>query len=109
MISLPIIDANDFIFEADLEGQTYFIRMSWNSEGEFWVLSLEDYNQNILLAGIRVVPDTPLLAMFRHVAVPPGEIWAVLMDDTRGDFLRSDFVDGTAALIYVEQGEDVTV
>jgi hypothetical protein len=109
MISLPVLDANDSILEVDLEGDTYFLRMSWNSEGEFWVMSLEDYANNTLLAGVRVVPDVALLQMFHHLPVPPGEFWAVLMDDTRQDFLRTDFADGTAALIYVEAGEDVTV
>jgi len=109
MISLPVLDANDSILEVDLEGNTYFLRMSWNSEGEFWVLSIEDYDNNTILAGVRVVPDTPLLGMFHHLMVPPGELWAVLMDDTRQDFLRTDFSDGSAALIYVEEGEDVTV
>lgn len=101
MITIPVIDANDSLIEAELDGEVFFIRMSWNSEGEFWVLGLEDYAQNEILAGVRVVPNTPLLAMFRHLALPKGELYAVLMDDTRSDFLRSDFVTEMAGLIYV--------
>lgn len=101
MISIPVIDANDSVIEVEMDDAVYFVRMSWNSEAEFWVLGLEDYAQNEILAGIRIVPDTPLLAMFRHLAVPPGEIYAVLLDETRSDLLRTDFVDGSAGLIYV--------
>ena len=109
MIDIPILDANDSIVEVDFEGDAYFVRMSWNSEGEFWAMTLEDYAHNVLVAGVLVVPDTPLLGMFRHLGTPPGEVWAVLMDDTRQTIGRQDFVLGDAALVYIEEDEDVTV
>jgi hypothetical protein len=102
MIRIPVLDANDSLLEIELEGDVFFLRMSWNSEGEFWVLSLEDYAYNIIVAGVRVVPNVPLLEMFRHLALPSGEIYAVLLDATRQDLLRTDFADGSAELIYVE-------
>lgn len=106
MITIPVLDANDSLLEIALEGNTYFLRMSWNSEGEFWVLGLEDYAHNLIIAGIRVVADTPLLSMWRHLPVPPGELVVLLMDDTRQDIRRTDFADGSAALIYTEESED---
>lgn len=109
MIKIPVIDANDSIVEVEFEGQTYFVRMSWNSEGEIWVMTMEDYTHTVLVAGVVVVPGAPLLEMFRHLGVPPGEIWAVLLDDTRETIDRDDFTTGDAALIYVEEDEDVTV
>lgn len=109
MIKIPVIDANDSIIEVELEGQTYFVRMSWNSEGEIWVLTMEDYAHTVLVAGVVVVPGVSLLDMFRHLGVPPGELWAVLMDDTRATIGRTDFATEDAALIYVEEDEDVTV
>lgn len=102
MIRIPVLDVNDSLLEIELEGDVFFLRMSWNSEGEFWVLALEDYARNIILAGIRVVPNVPLLSMFRHLALPLGEIYAVLLDSTRQDFLRTDFADSSAELIYIE-------
>lgn len=107
MIEIPVIDANDSLTEVELEGNTYFLRMSWNSEGEFWVMAIEDYTNSTILAGVRVVPDVPLLAMLHHLAVPRGEFWAILMDETRQDFTRDDFTAGTGALVYVEEDEDV--
>lgn len=109
MLNIPVLDANDSILEADFEGVSYFVRMSWNSEGEFWTLTLEDYAHNVIVAGVAVVPDTPLLAMFRHLGTPAGEIWAVLLNETRQTIGRSDFVTGDAALVYIEEGEDVAV
>lgn len=109
MIALPVLDANDSLLEVELDGEVYFLRMSWNSEGEFWVMALEDYARNTIVAGVRVVADVALLPMFRHLAVPPGELYALLLDDTRSDIARGDFVSGTAALIYVDEGEDVAI
>lgn len=107
MITIPVLDANDSLLEIALEANPYFVRMSWNSEGEFWVLGLEDYAHNLIIAGIRVVPDTLLLPMWRHLPVPPGELAVLLMDDTRQDIRRTDFADGSAVLVYSEEGEDV--
>lgn len=109
MIRIPVLDVNDSLSEVQLEDETYFLRMSWNSEGELWVLSLEDYTHNVIVAGMVVVADSPLLAMFRHLGVPRGEIYAVLMDDTRQVLRREDFATGDAVLVYVEEDEDVTV
>lgn len=109
MIRLPVIDANDQLLEAELDGQVFFLRLSWNSEGEFWSLGLSDFERTVVLSGIRIVPDVNLLAMWRHLPIPRGELYALLMDETRGDFVRGDFLDGIGALIYVEQDEDVTL
>lgn len=109
MIEIPAIDQNDYIVECELDGDVYYVRMSWNSEGEFWVLSIEDYARVVLIAGVKVVPFAPLLSMFHHLDLPPGEIYGVLMDATREQFVRSDFVDGSGHMVYVEAGEDVTI
>lgn len=109
MRSIPAIDANDYVLEIELEGNGYFLHMSWNSEGEFWVLGVQDYARVTIIAGIRVVPNVPLLDMFHHLLLPRGEIYAVLMDDTRQDFLRNDFIDGSAEMVYLEEGEIVEV
>lgn len=109
MIEIPVLDVNDSLTEIELSGNTYYLRMSWNSEGGFWVLGVEDYAHVLILAGTRVTANSPLLALWHNLNVPPGELYAVLMDDTREELLRTDFADGSAVLVYVEPGEDVAV
>lgn len=109
MITIPVLDANDSQLEIVLDDESFFMRMSWNSEGRFWVLGFEDYAHNTIIAGIRVVPDTELLALHRNLAVPRGRLYALLMDETREDLYRSDFATGQASLIYLEEGESVPV
>lgn len=104
MLTIPILDANDSVTEVELDGMTCFLRLSWNSEAERWSLAIENAYNELIVAGLAVVPDTPLLARFRHLPVPPGELVAVAPD-------RRDVIDrralpaGDVELVYVEASE----
>lgn len=104
MLKIPVIDANDSLIEVELEGLTYFLQMSWNSEAELWTLSIENANNDVVVAGIAVVPDTPLLSAYRHLAIPAGELVA-LAPDRRDTISREALPSGEVALIYVESTE----
>jgi len=104
MFEILTIDANDQLLEVDLDGETYFIRLSWNSEAAHWALEIQNYNQETLIAGIVVVSNVPLLARFHYLPVPPGELIAVVLGDTAG-IARRGFLDGAAALTYVPVSE----
>ena len=102
---IPVIDANDSLTEVELEGRTYFLRLSWNSEAELWVLGIENANNEIIIAGIALVVDTPLLSQYRHLALPPGDFVA-LSSDGNEVISREDLPAGDVALIYLT-AEDV--
>ncbi len=97
---IPVIDANDSLLEAELDGRTFFLNMSWNSEAALWTLSIENADNELVVASILLAPNVPLLAPYRHLSVPEGELVAVLENDQ--DIIgRNDFVTGIAKLIYV--------
>lgn len=104
MIVIPVIDANDSLTEVELEGRIYFFQLSWNSEAELWTLSIENAYNEVIVAGIGMVPDTPLLARYRHLPVPPGELVA-LAPDRRNAISREALPAGQVALVYVESAE----
>lgn len=104
MITIPLIDANSQVREIDLDGQTYFLQVDWNPEGEFWTLTIEDYNHLTILAGLVIVPDFPLLWRYRYRRVPAGELVAVTADN-RNQISRTDLVDGTVVLMYATAAE----
>jgi hypothetical protein len=97
---IPVIDANDSLLEAELDGRTFFLNMSWNSEAALWTLSIENADNELVVASILLAPNVPLLAPYRHLSVPAGEIVAVLEND-QDNIGRTDFVSGLAKLIYV--------
>lgn len=104
MLQIPILDANDSLTEVELDGATFFLGLSWNSEAERWTLSIENAYNEVIVAGIAVVPDTPLLALYRHLAVPAGELVA-LAPDRRDAIDRQVLPAGKVALVYVEAAE----
>lgn len=104
MLKIPVLDANDSLTEVELDGLTYFLRLSWNSEAELWALSIENAYNEIIVAGIAVIPDTPLLGAYRHLAVPAGELVA-LAPDRRDTVGRGALAAGDVALIYVDAEE----
>lgn len=104
MLKIPILDANDSLTEVELDGITYFLQLSWNSEAELWALSIENAYNEVIVAGIAVVPDTPLLALYRHLAVPAGELVA-LAPDRREIVSRLALPAGEVALIYIGEEE----
>ncbi|MCD0496941.1 hypothetical protein LP085_08795 [Achromobacter sp. MY14] len=101
---MPVLDANDSLTEVELNGLTYFLRLSWNSEAELWVLAVENAYNEVIVAGVAVVPDTPLLAGYRHLDVPAGELVA-LAPDRRDTVSRAALPAGDVALIYVDAEE----
>lgn len=104
MIQIPIPDVNDSLTEVEFEGVTYFLRLSWNSEAELWVLSIENAYNELIVAGIALVPGVPLLAGYRHLAVPAGELVA-LAPDRRDTVSRAALPSGEVALIYADSQE----
>lgn len=104
MIQIPILDANDQLIEVELDDETYFLHVGWNSEAASWALEIENYNRETIVAGIVMVPNTPLLALYRYRDVPAGELLVTMMDDTVQPG-RDAFTAGAAALIYLTAAE----
>lgn len=99
-----MLDANDSLTEVELDGLTYFLRLSWNSEAELWAMSIENAYNELIASGICVVPNTPLLAGYRHLDVPAGELVA-LAPDRRDTVSRAALAAGEVALLYVNAEE----
>lgn len=104
MIVIPVLDANDSLTEVVLDDETFFLRLSWNSEGQFWTLGVENAYNEVIITGIALVPDTPLLARYRHLLVPDGELFA-LTPDRRDTISREALPSGDVALVYLDAEE----
>lgn len=103
MILLQTIDANDQLIEAELDGQTYYVGLSWNEEGQFWTLSVRNLSGETLSSSIPCIPDWPLLHQIRQPQHPPGELAVWMRENATLD--RMAFVRGDAALVYLEDAE----
>jgi hypothetical protein len=104
MIQIPVADQNDSLTEIDLDGETFFLHLAWNSEAEFWTLGVENVNQQTLVESIALVPDSALLKRYRTSGMPGGDLWAIA-PDRRDNISRDDLPAGIVALVYVTAAE----
>jgi hypothetical protein len=104
MQTIPVLDTNDSLTEVVLDERTFFLHLSWNSEAELWAFSIENAYNELIIAGITVVPDSPLLDRYRHLPVPAGELVAVTPGG-RDTISRLALPSGDVALVYIEAAE----
>lgn len=74
MFVLEIADQNSQAIEATLDDTVYYIIINWNESGQAWEMGVRDSAYNMLIDGIRIVPEYPLLKQFKYAEMPPGEI-----------------------------------
>lgn len=58
----------------ELDGVVYTLRILWSQRAECWHLDLGDADGAPIVSGIRLTESYPLLARYRHLPVPPGEL-----------------------------------
>lgn len=100
MIQIPMVDQNDFLVEAALDGVTYYLRFSWNSEAQIWVMGIQNSENLVLMQGVVLVPNVALLTQFRTLDLPAGEFVAY-MDDDYKDVGRDSFLTDDAKMFYI--------
>ncbi|HHX2502458.1 TPA: phage baseplate plug family protein [Neisseria subflava] len=105
MIKIPLIDANDFEVEAELDDVTYFLHFAWNDEAEIWTLSVANANNESVLSGVRIITNYPLLGNYPHLDLPKGYLIATCLDSAKPNIGRNDFVDDTVELVYISRDE----
>ena len=74
MLVIPFREQSFFREQIQLTGVLYFLTFNWNALNEFWSMEIADSNEVTLIAGIKIVPDYPLLAAFSVPGQPSGEI-----------------------------------
>jgi len=104
MQQIPIgVDANDYRVTVELSGVVYVLHMKWNSEGQFWVLGIENLNEQVQLSGVKIIHTSPLLQLFHYLDVPEGEIVVTNATD------RMAFVENRGQMYYVEASDLATL
>jgi hypothetical protein len=91
-------------FSIDLDGRTFLLEFHWNARDVAWYLTIYDQDENLLLAGRKLVLDFPLLARFMNPMLPAGEFFVV---DTSAANEPPGLTDlgSRVVLLYVEQAD----
>ena len=102
METIELYADDDYFVQTLLEGKLYYLHMSWNSEAEFWTMAIRDFNRMLLVSGLKVVPNYPLISRYFIDGMPPGEFVAI---SKSAIIAQSDFLDGYAEMVYVPEAE----
>ena len=107
MVNIPFADYPSFTEDIILDNIPYKFSFNWNDRGEFWTMTISDSDDNILVAGIKIVLGQKLISNFPGRSLPPG---AMAVVDTSGNVTRPsqiDFYNDDLQLVYVTEDEFV--
>lgn len=104
MLLIQIPKQNDSMSRVVLDGTEYFLRMTWNTEGEFWSFGVWSNIDTPIVSGIRVVPECSLTRFARGVGIPSGVFYVFT---TKNTIDKEDFWNGSAEFAYIP-AEEVT-
>lgn len=93
----------------DLDGVTYTLALDWSTREECWYIGISDLAGVVLVSGVKVVVNWPLLhVMGLFPGVPPGELMAVDTAGTGADPDLTTFGD-TIALLYLDAAGEAAI
>lgn len=97
---IPLKPSNPTIFEIDLDGVAYAMRMTYNEAQEgCWILDVADADRNLILAGVPMVSGVDLLAPYRYLGFTGSLL--VTTDRGAGEVPKFDDFGAVAHLFYV--------
>jgi hypothetical protein len=103
MVVMPVQEYPYFSEQIALDGVIYIFEFYWNERGSFWSLSIYDKNNNILIAGLRIVKNLNLLSNYSRPDIfPNGALVAMsqtLSDNTEISY--EDLSSGLVQLVYI--------
>lgn len=80
-VSLPLFSDAYYGYSATLEGNSYQLRFTYNETMQLYTMSIYDAALNLLVGGIAVVPNYPMIADYYipgltgfFVMVPKGSV-----------------------------------
>lgn len=94
MATLDLPNRTDFphyIFETELESNTYQFEFRWNDRAQAWFMEMRDVNGDQIISGKRICIGAPILMRHMDPRLPRGELYVT-------DTLDKDVEPGLADL-----------
>lgn len=63
-------------FDVELEGTVYKFRIIWNELTSTFALMISQEDGTLIVSGIALVVDSPLIQKYANPLLPPGELFA---------------------------------
>ena len=107
-VIIPIKNNPNHTLVIELESIIYKLGFQYNVEGAFWAMTIWDEDDNLIIAGIKIVANYPLLSSHKGASLPGGDFYCEIAD-TSASINRTAFSSGEAKLLYLTQTEVETI
>jgi hypothetical protein len=122
---IPVHDKAFWSARVNLDGTDYVLDFAWNGRQDAWALAVRTAEGDVLVQGITIVTNRPLLRRFKSISgMPPGELSAMDPSDRiavpgydqlgpvappspDADDARAEGSRGGVRLIYFEEADGV--
>ncbi|MBS6229372.1 MAG: hypothetical protein KH509_06360 [Clostridium sp.] len=95
---IQVPEYNDSFSRVVFSGKEYLIRFSYNYVGNYWTFGIYDGNRSPYVAGIKIIPNSPLNFFYLCHDLPEGLFSAVTVQARIG---REDFQNGNAQFVFI--------
>lgn len=102
MKEITFFDTPSFKQTITLDNKDFILLIYWNSRGEHYTLSVYDINENLLVAGIRLVLNIELFGNYPDRGLPQGNLFVSNLTSEIRPINQDDFTNGRLKLIYIE-------
>lgn len=101
MLKIPFSNYSSFRQEMVFGLKAYIFQFNYNTRGDYWEFSISDKEQNVLVAGIKIVPDYELTNRYVHKGIPTDLLYALSTSTPNARIAVDDLAKGVFALVYV--------
>lgn len=105
---IPIKDNPNHTLTIELDSSIYKLGFLYNTVGNFWAMTIWDGDDTLLLSGLKVVANYPLMFAHKNELLPTGDFYCEITD-TKASVGRNSFSSNEAELLYLSKEEVATI
>ena len=105
MLRIDITNDGESWNTVDLNGAIVILVLKHNYHLECWYLDIYDSNNNLLLAGLMLVPNIDILAPYQQLKLTLGSL--VLIEKNAGDYKLTENFGTNTNLLWFEPEEEI--
>lgn len=103
-IIIPIKNNPNHTIIIELDNRLYKLGFLYNTLRSFWSLTIWDEDDIMLISGIKIVANYPLLFSHKNNSLPLGNFYCEITSKS-SLITRNSFLSGEAKLLYLTQKE----
>ena len=103
-VIIPIKNNPNHTLLVELESKLYKFWFKFNVLGDFWTMDIYSEDDVLLLAGIKMVANYPLIFANKNTLLPTGD-FVCESPDIYARIVRDSFSSGKVKLLYLTEAE----